>query len=438
MANAESAYIQMKAVYEQFAKDHYNSPKPLKGNGTVKAIHYIQSFDPKSEITPELAHKITKEFVLKTFGKDAQFVIATHVDKQHIHSHIILNSYSLSGKKFYANKASLKRVRECSDRVCKEYGIEPSPAFTGKGRSMQYNEWQHLKDGTSWKERIRQEIDKHIPNVRSLDELFQVLEERGYEIKCNKYISIRAPDRERFVRTKTLGEEYTEESLKARLLYKDVGKGIDHISNIHSEIRDTYQAAVREVRILAEYRKKVPRKRIVTSEYSVDNDLDVYKLSAQLSVINRDNISSIGEVDGMIKQAAEKYEKLRQETNNDIDRYNALGNVIKQAREYFDINSKAEKTESDIMKLTVYKHTLEKNGINTKHDLDMMISDEKHLDKKITANKMILDDCKRKYDIYNEIKATYNEISKGDYISRLVEEERERQSKLNKKKTKSR
>ena len=96
MTDAESAYLQMGLVYDQFAKDHFNGPPPLQGKGSVKAIHYIQSFAPDDNVTPELAHKIAKAFLRKAFGDDVQAVIATHVDKDHLHSHIIINSYSLS------------------------------------------------------------------------------------------------------------------------------------------------------------------------------------------------------------------------------------------------------------------------------------------------------------------------------------------------------
>ena len=98
MTEPDLAYTQMAAVYEQFARDHFNSPPPLVGNGPVKVIHYIQSFSPDDNVTPELAHRIAKAFVRYAFGDDAQAVIATHVDKDHIHSHIVLNSYSLSGQ----------------------------------------------------------------------------------------------------------------------------------------------------------------------------------------------------------------------------------------------------------------------------------------------------------------------------------------------------
>jgi hypothetical protein len=166
----------MKLVYEQFAHDSFVSLPPLNMKGTVKALHYIQSFAPDDNVTPEIAHKIAKAFVRKNFGEDVQAVIATHVDKNHLHSHIIINSYSLSGKKYYGNKAAIIKAREVSDGVCKAFGINIHPNLTGKGRSMKYNEWQHRKDGTSWKQQIRDVIDNLIPSITSLDELLQSLE----------------------------------------------------------------------------------------------------------------------------------------------------------------------------------------------------------------------------------------------------------------------
>lgn len=96
-------------VYELFSGKKYNAPLPIDGNGSVKAIHYIQSFDPNENITPEQDHRIAKAFARKTFGDDCQIVIATHLDKGHLHNHFILNSYSVSGKKFYDNQTTLKR-----------------------------------------------------------------------------------------------------------------------------------------------------------------------------------------------------------------------------------------------------------------------------------------------------------------------------------------
>ena len=381
MTDAESAYLQMRLVYEQFAKDHFNSPPPLQGKGSVKAIHYIQSFSPDDNVTPELALKIAKAFLRKAFGDDVQAVIATHVDKDHLHSHIIINSYSLSGHKYYANRKSLKRIREISDGVCKAFGIDIHPNLTGEGKSINHKEWEHRKNGISWKQQIRDEIDKLILSVNSFDELLLTLEEHGYEVKRGKYISIRAPGQERFVRTKTLGDEYTEESLNTRIRYRDEGD--------ISKLQAAYVAIIGDVRILAAQRKKVPRKRIVTAEYSVENDLDVYKLSAQLAVINKESIKSIGDLQGRIAKLRSDYETQRIAINNLIDEYNNLLTDKKKAESLY---------------------------------------------KRITDQKEKLLQIRQRYDVYCDIAKTYGEISKGDYISNLVEEEKQRKAQTNKKK----
>ena len=434
MTDTESAYLQMRLVYDQFAKDHFNSPPPLQGKGSVKAIHYIQSFAPDDNVTPELAHKIAKAFLRKAFGDDVQAVIATHVDKQHIHSHIIINSYSLSGKKYYANRRSLKEIRDISDGVSLVYGVKPNPKLTGKGKSVKYNEWQHRKNGTSWKQQIRDEIDRLIPTVNSLDELIQTLEERGYEVKRGKYISIRAPEQERFVRTETLGEEYTEESLKARILYRDIRSGETITPDKPSQLRTAYVAIIGDVRILAEQRKKVPRKRIVTAEYSAENDLDVYKLSAQLSVINKDNISSIGDLQGRIEKQRQDYEKQRSEINAFIEEHNCLVSLWEQALDYFKLKDKSELSDTEKLRLTICKQTAERNSILDVADVDTLRSQTESLAKRIGGMKESLEKCRQRYEVYCDIAKTYSEISKGDYISNLVEEEKQRKAQTNKKK----
>ena len=410
--DSHDAYLQMKAVYEQFAQNKFNSPSPLEGKGTVKAIHYIMSFADKENVTPELAHKIAKAFVRKTFGEDVQAVIATHVDKSHIHNHIILNSYDLSGKKFYDNKASLKNVRESTNGICKAFGVTPALNFENKGRSMQYNEWEHKRNGTSWKQHIRDEIDRLIGTVNSLDELLQALEERGYEVKRGKYISVKAPGQQRFVRTKTLGEEYTEDSLITRIIYREVGTGTTLTENAQSKLKEAYTAIIGDVRILAEQHKKVQRKQNTALPYSSDNDLDIYKLSAQLSVINRDNINSIGELEGKISRLRAEYEKERQEINSYIEQYNRMVSLLEQTQKYFALSSKIELTASEQLKITICRQSMESNDITAPADVDSLRESVTNLGKKISALKGKLEGCKNHFDVYSDIAKTYAEISK--------------------------
>ena len=435
--NARDAYLQMKAVYNQFARDNFDTPLPLTGKATVKAIHYIMSFADEENVTPELAHKIAKAFVRKNFGDDAQAVIATHVDKSHTHCHIILNSYSLSGQKYYANRTTLRQARETANGVCRAFGVKPALNFENKGRSVSYYEWSQNKKGASWKEQIRQEIDRLIPNVNSLDELLQALEERGYEIKRGKYISIKAPGQQRFVRTKTLGEEYTEDSLKTRILYREVGAGSTPTIDSQSQLRAAYVAIIGDVRVLAEQRKKVQRKRIVTAAYSADNDLDVYKLSAQLSVINKDRIVSIGDLESRISKLRGEYEKQRQEINNYIEEHNRLVSLWEQAQLYKTLSTKDKLSASEQLKMTVCRQTMDSNNIHTLSDIDRLREKTEKLSKKISALKEKLEGCRQRYDVYSDIVKTYAEISQGDYISKLVVEEKQRReqaAKKNKKK----
>lgn len=432
--DSRDAYLQMKAVYNHFARDNFDSPLPLMGKATVKAIHYIMSFADEENVTPELAHKIAKAFVRKNFGDDAQAVIATHVDRSHVHCHMILNSYSLSGQKYYANRTTLRQARETANGVCRAFGITPALNFENKGRSVSYYEWSQNKEGASWKEQIRQAIDELIGSVESLDELLQSLEERGYEVKRGKYISIKAPGQERFVRTKTLGEEYTEESLKTRILYREVGAGTIPEQNTESKLRAAYVAIIGDVRILAEQRKKVPRKRIVTAEYSAENDLDVYKLSAQLSVINKDNISSIGDLQGRIAKLRQDYEKQRSEINALIEEHNRLVSLWEQALDYFKLKDKPALSDAEKLRLTICKQAAERNGILNASDMDTLRRKVESLSKRISNMKESLEKCRQRYEVYCDISKTYAAISKGDYISNLVEEEHQRREQTNKKK----
>ena len=433
MTDAESAYEQMKLVYNQFARDNFDSPPPLVGKGTVKAIHYIQSFSPDDDITPEYALKVAMAFVRNTFGDDAQAVIVTHVDKKHVHNHIILNSYTLTGQKFYANKESLKRVREHSDGVCKALGIKINPNLTGKGRSMKYNEWQHKQNGTSWKQQIREMIDDLIPTVNSLDELLQAIEECGYEVKRGKYISIRTLEQKKFVRTKTLGEEYTEESLKIRITYREVGTDFQPTQDDDTKLWAAYSSILGDVLILAEQHKKVPRKQIITMPYSADNDLDIYRLSAQMSVMNKYNIRSLGELEGMITDTSKEYEKLRVEINELTEQHDRISSLAEQVKEYYSLSEKGELSEVEKVKLSMYKQAMNNNNILTLADFDRLTEQSIILRSKIEALKEKLKKCRQQHEVFKDIFETYDRLSKRDYVAEMVDEERQRQEQLRKK-----
>ncbi len=423
LTNAKDAYLSMKTVFEHFSGEKFNAPLPAEGKGSVKAIHYIQSFDPQDNVSPELAHRIAKAFARKTFGDDCQVVIATHTDRQHVHNHLIINTYSLTGQKFNDNWTTRKKIREYSDRVCLAFGIQPIVTKKEQCRNLAYNEWENKKRGTSWKEKIRLEIDRLIGTVKNLDELLSELEILGYAIKKGKYISVKAPEQERFVRTKTLGVDYTEESLISRIRWRDVGANVT-LSGEPASICDDYVRVLNDVTELAGTGKKVQRRRYRSEPYSPENDLDVYKISAQLSIINRDNIHSIGELEGKIQRLKSEYENARRELNALIVKQEKLEGLTEQAGTYFNLADKSKLSNTEQLSLKICRQTLLNNNISDRSDFERLKTVQKETDKKIAVLKKTFEDCKGMYEVYRDIADTYYSIAKGDYISKLVEEER--------------
>jgi hypothetical protein len=183
--------------------------------GTNLGRHLIQAFQP-GEVTPEQAHEIGMQLAKEILGGKYEFVLTTHIDKDHVHNHLIFNAVSFTDHKHYhSNKRSYHFIRRTSDRLCQEYGL--SVIVPGQDRGKSYIEQQASQNGTSYKAKLKTTIDRLLPACSDLEELLRRLQREGYEIKRGKYISARAPDQERFTHLKTLGADYTEEALAARI-----------------------------------------------------------------------------------------------------------------------------------------------------------------------------------------------------------------------------
>ena len=185
-----------------------------KGNNL--AFHLIQSFEP-GEVDYETAHKIGKQLADAVTKGQHEYVLTTHIDKGHVHNHIIFCAVNfVDHHKYNSNKRSYYGIRNMSDRLCRENGLSVIvPKKGNKGKS--YAEYQEEKTGTSRKGKLKIAVDALIPQVSSFEELLQRLQAAGYEIKPGKYVSCRAPGQERFTRCKTLGEDYTEERITQRI-----------------------------------------------------------------------------------------------------------------------------------------------------------------------------------------------------------------------------
>ena len=435
MTEADLAFTQMKAVYEQYARRSYDAPQSKSGKSPVKAIHYIISFADTENVTPELAHKIAKALVRKNFGDDAQAVIATHTNTDHVHCHILVNSYSIAGQRFYENQKTLRIVRENTNGVCRAYGVTPALNFENKGRSISHYEWECKKKGISWKEHIRNAIDSLIPAVSTLDDLLTKLERRGYIIKRNNHIYIKAPGQQRSVSLWKLGEDYTKESLNSRILWRMVGggNGIKHFSN--TAIERAYISVIGEVRILASEKRKIPRRKDPNAPYAIDNDLNIYKLSAQLTVINQDKIMSIEDLKYRIDKQSAEYIALQEQLSKKLLVQEQLQDLIRQSEFYFANANMYDLSAEDKNRLEIYKSSMQANDIHSPNDINSWRERNSKLQSDIMALKNTITEKKNKIAMYTDIRDTYYEISCGDYISKLVEEEKLRREQERKKKS---
>lgn len=211
---AGTARSEMIAVKKRFRKE----------DGTI-AYHGYQSFR-EGEVTPEQAHRIGIRLAEELWGERYQVLVATHVDKEsHIHSHFVINTVSfVDGRKFYRSSSDYAKMRETSDRLCREYGL--SVVRRPEGRRENYSAWSAEKNGKPTnRSLIRADIDRAIAASLTEAEFFQTLTDMGYELKLTaesgktlQRPSLRPQGSARFYRFDRLGEEYTLDTIKSRIL----------------------------------------------------------------------------------------------------------------------------------------------------------------------------------------------------------------------------
>ena len=216
---------------ETAAFDFQYALSKTKESDPNKAFHLIQSFFP-GEVSYEEAHKVGVELADKVLEGKYSYVVSTHIDKGHIHNHIIFCAAdNIDHKKYNDCKKSYYRIRKLSDELCAEHGL--SVISPGEQRGKKYKEWQAGRNGSAWKERLKADIDEAIKIAAAYEDCIELIRAKGYEIKGDtfgenslKFISFRPLDRERFVRgsAKSLGAEYTKERIKERIEEKALVK----------------------------------------------------------------------------------------------------------------------------------------------------------------------------------------------------------------------
>ena len=207
----ETAFADMRQTKERWHK-----------SGGVQGYHLVQSF-AAGEVTPELAHQIAKELADRVLGGRYEYVIGTHLNTGHIHSHIVWNSLScVDGKKYRSNyKSYVTEIRAVSDELCRKYKLSIIDTENSNHAAKPYAEWLAEKNGQpTWRTAIRQDVDEAIQQSLTWRQFLSAMERKGYEVRMGrKYPVLRPPGKERFVRFKTLGKRYTPEAIQTRILY---------------------------------------------------------------------------------------------------------------------------------------------------------------------------------------------------------------------------
>lgn len=203
-------------AFEQMAATKRKYGKTDKRQG----YHLIISFE-EGEVTPDTAFEIIRRFVEEYLGQEYEAVLAIHDNTAHVHGHIIFNSVNYhNGRKYRYEKGDwAKKIQPVTNRLCREYGLSTIEIEEhGRKRNEGYKDWNEFRDGKFiWREMIQRDVDACIMQAESFGEFLDLMVEKEYDIKQNKYLAVKPKGMQRFCRCKSMGDNYTEERIRERI-----------------------------------------------------------------------------------------------------------------------------------------------------------------------------------------------------------------------------
>ena len=405
---------------ETAAYDFKFALSKTKQSNPNKAYHLIQSFLP-GEVSYKEAHQIGMELADKLLEGKYSYVVSTHIDKGHVHNHIIFCAAdNINHEKYHDCKKTYYNIRSLSDNLCREH--ELSVITPGENRGKTYKEWQAGRNGSAWKEQLKSDIDEAIKNATAYEDCIELIRAKGYEVKgetfgenAHKFISFRPLDRERFVRgsAKSLGTEYTKERIRERM----------------------------EEKTLTKDKKRVPfptRKKPIVKDYSRKNLIDTtddkfanspglkHWADIQNLKIAAASYSQTGSIAELEKQIAAKstLAKTARESLVETERQlKDLGEILKYAEQYktnhiYHVRYKKSKDkdaylrrhETELILHDGAENMLKRFGIDTKNldveklrsDYNSLYSKKQALQKTYKSAEREAADLKRKLDNLNQ------------------------------------
>ena len=388
--------------------------KAIKIDNAKPAFHLIQSFAP-GEVTFEEAHKIGGELAQEILGETRAYVLATHIDREHVHNHIIFCSADFeTGKRYYDNKESYRKIRNVSDRLCKEYGL--SVIEPGDIKGMKYNEWQADKKNNSHKFILKKDIFECIRNAKDYEDFLRKMMEKGYLIKgyelgenAPKYISFKPPGYGNFIRgcAKNLGKGHTKEEIIERIEKQIISREAwkekqKSLSMYEHKLIDTSKEKYVENPQLRDW-ADLTNLKIAASTYAhIDSITELYAAIDLMKKEIKQNRSEITSIDKELRLLQEQLRYLK--IYNDNEAYNEAYKKSKSPDEYF------MEHESHLLLFDGAAEYLSSHGINpldvSERDLENQIRLLEHnrtnLQEENNSQKLKLDDMIKKQKTLDE------------------------------------
>ena len=194
----------------------------------INFYHYVQSFSPEENITPQEVHAVAREFAERAWPGH-EILVATHCDADHLHSHFVINSVGFEdGKKLRQSPNTLKELRALNDEICAAHGLSVLPPYEKSGKKLSSREYRAAIKGESWKFKLMADICDAMNRSGNRQDFIFEMERCGYQVKWTderKYITFTCPNRMKCRDIKLHDNKYLKENLEYELQYREAHYG---------------------------------------------------------------------------------------------------------------------------------------------------------------------------------------------------------------------
>ena len=373
----ESAYMEMAMCYEHFAGEKFHRVGNPTGKEHLKMHHYVISFKGW-EVTPQEAHRIAEQWAREIFGDNHQVLIATHADTKNIHVHLAANAFNMDGKRWLDNKKTLNLCKEKINKLCwlKNLSVIENPKWNA---NQNYAEWLARQNGTSWKQKLCDDIDRIVlmENVRTIDDLVVQLCNCGYLVRQGKYLCVKPANsgKRQGVRTLKLGDGYGLEELQYRIENKDKEMSLDKVLS-YTGVQREYAICLRQIQI-GFYRKE---------KFFVNVTYNELRRSAELlCYIHEHNIHSKEDFEKHVNNIAEKSDLAAERLKETKEKIKEKEFILENGDRYLALLHREGPLYPSMLRDLEPYEILSENKIRSKEDIQKVSQELKLLKSQLPA-----------------------------------------------------